>query len=130
MSMIAGFWNLPSKIKAIVEMDYQVLLIPVTLVQDWIHKYPSLNQLFYRQFNQRYDHLLMTIHQVLFNKMDQRLMDYLRNKSEALISPILDLRHHEIAKDPGTAREVVSRVLKKLETDGKIELQNHIIKIL
>ena len=92
--------------------------------------YPSLNHLFFRQFNKRYDDLLQTIHQVLFHKMDNRLLTYLQEKAKLLGSRQLDLRHHQIARELGTAREVVSRVLKKLEADKKVRQHPNFIEIL
>ena len=130
MSFSAGLWNLPSKVFAIAEEDTEVILLPVRLIQDWVRRYPSLNNLFFRQFNKRYDDLLQTIHQVLFEKMDKRLLDYLQEKAKLLGSKKLDLRHHQIARELGTAREVVSRVLKKLEADQKVRQHLNYIEIL
>ena len=130
MSFSAGLWNMPSRVFAVAEEDTQVLLLPIQLIQGWVRKYPGLNELFFRQFNQRYEDLLMTIHHVLFNKMDQRLLDYLRQKAQVLGSNKLDLRHHQIARELGTAREVVSRVMKKLEAENKVQQHAHMIEIL
>lgn len=130
MSFSAGLGNLPSKVRAIAIEESELLLIPVKLLQDWVRKYPSFNQLFYKQFNKRYDDLLETIYQVLFEKMDRRILDYLKHKSQALGEKRLNLRHHQIAQDLGTAREVVSRVMKKLELDLKILQEDQLIEIL
>lgn len=121
MSFTAGIWQVPSKVFAVAEEDSKVLLLPVDLLQKWLKKYPAFNDLFYKQFNQRYDDLLQTIHQLLFNKMDKRLYNYLKEKSEALDQKVLNLRHHQIAKELGTAREVISRVMKKLEKENKVK---------
>ena len=120
MSFTAGIWQIPSKVFAVAEEDSQVLLLAVDLIQQWIKKHPSFNDLFYKQFNQRYDYLLQTIHQLLFDKMDKRLYDYLKQKSNVLGEKVLNLRHHQIAKELGTAREVISRVMKKLEKENKV----------
>ena len=130
MSFSAGLWNLPSKVFAMAEEDTEVILLPVTFIQDWVRKYPSLNDLFFRQFNKRYEDLLHTIHHVLFDKMDKRLLEYLKEKAKVLGSKSLDLRHHQIARDLGTAREVVSRVMKKLEEEKKVRQLPHSIEIL
>ena len=130
MSFSAGLWDLPSKIFARAEEDSEVLLLPVSLVKEWVRNYPALNQLFFRQFNKRYDDLLQTIHHVLFDKMDKRLLDYLREKATVLNSQKLNLRHNQIARELGTAREVISRVLKKLEVENKVIQHNNYIEIL
>ncbi len=130
MSFSAGLWNSPSKVRAVAEEDTVVLLLPVDLVNRWVREHPKLNELFFRQFNQRYDDLLNTIHQLLFEKMDKRLMDYLREKSELLGSRFLDLRHHQIARELGSAREVISRVMKKLEREKKVRQHPNGIEII
>jgi CRP/FNR family transcriptional regulator len=129
MSFSAGLWNLPSKVFAITEEDSTLMLLPVPLINQWVRTYPALNNLFYQQYSQRYEDLLQTIHQVLFNKMDKRLFDYLQEKSKLLGQAQLDLRHWQIAQEMGTAREVVSRVLKKLEGENKVKQNGHFIEI-
>ena len=130
MSFSAGLWNLPSKVFAVAEEDTEAILLPVALVNEWVREYPALNRLFFGQFNKRYDDLLHSIHQVLFQKMDERLLNYLREKAHLLDHPILDIRHHQIAREMGTAREVISRVMKKLEQEKLVIQHPHGIEIL
>lgn len=130
MSFSAGLWRSPSKVRAVAEKDTEALLLPVEKMNYWVREYPQLNELFFRQFNQRYDDLLQTIHALLFEKMDKRLMDYLKEKSEVLGSRFLDLRHHQIARELGSAREVISRVMKKLEREGLVKQHMNGIEIL
>jgi len=130
MSFAAGLKNEPSNVYAQTEEDTTALLLPVEKIIGWIKHYPDLNSLFYQQYNLRYSELLETIQDVMFNKMDKRLYDYLREKIELLNTNPLKISHREIAGDLGTAREVVSRVMKKLENEGKVEQQVKGIKIL
>ena len=130
MSFSAGLWSSPSKVRAVAEEDTVALLLPVDLVNRWVREYPTFNQLFFQQFNQRYDDLLNTIHQLLFEKMDKRLMDYLTEKAQVHGSRFLDLRHHQIAREMGSAREVISRVMKKLEREKKVRQLAHGIELL
>lgn len=130
MSFAAGLKNEPSNVYAQTEEDTTALLLPVEKISDWIKQYPDLNSLFFQQYNLRYSELLDTIQQVLFIKMDKRLYDYLSEKAELLDKNPLKMSHREIANDLGTAREVVSRVIKKLENEGKVKQQSSGIKIL
>ncbi len=118
MSFSAGLENAPSKISAITDEDTIALLMPVSSVRQWVKDYPSFNRLYFEQFNHRYNDLLGTIHELLFNKMDTRLQDYLKQKVLLTGRNTIKLSHRQIAQDLGTAREVVSRVMKKLEQDG------------
>lgn len=129
MSFAAGLRNEPSNVFAQTEEDTTALLLPVDKLSGWMNRYPDLNSLFFQQYNLRYAELLDTIQNVLFNKMDQRLYDYLKEKSNLLNKNPLKISHRQIAADLGTAREVVSRVMKKLENEGKLEQNANGIKI-
>lgn len=120
MSFSSCLKGSPSQIFATTEKDTQALLVPIDKVQLWLKKYPSLNTLFYSQFETRYTDLLGNIQQLLFHKIDQRLYDYLVKKSAFSHKLPLKITHQYIANDLATAREVISRTLKKLEKEGKI----------
>lgn len=123
MTFYAALKNTPSKVFAITEEDSKVLLIPVQLLPNWLKEYPDFNELFYNQFNLRYSELLDTIGHLLLDRMDKRLYDHLKKKLELTSSNSIIMSHNQIANELGTAREVITRVLKKLETDGKV-IQN------
>jgi CRP/FNR family transcriptional regulator len=120
MSLTAIMEKSPSKIHAITEAPTQVVLIPARLVEDWLKTYPTFRQLFFQQFYQRYDDLLQTIQQLLFEKIDRRLLKYLKDKSALHQTRHLKLSHRQIAEDLGSAREVISRAMKKLENEGLV----------
>ncbi len=130
MSFSAGMKNEPSKIFAVTEEDTTALLLPTDKVALWVRDYPEVNQLFFQQYNLRYSDLLTTIHQLLFERMDKRLLDYLVNKSLLTGRNPIKISHRQIAAELGTAREVISRIMKKLENDGKIRQEANIIEIL
>lgn len=129
-SFSAATYNFPSRISAITEMDSEVLLLPVGKVSEWTKVYPRFNQLFFDLYHQRYLDLLETINQLVFNRLDERLFLYLKELSIQLKTDMLNIRHHEIAKDLGTAREVITRTIKKLEKEHKIRQTSNGIKIL
>ncbi|HQW02774.1 MAG TPA: Crp/Fnr family transcriptional regulator [Saprospiraceae bacterium] len=130
MSFSAGMKNEPSKIFAVTEEDTTALLLPTDKVALWVRDYPEVNQLFFQQYNLRYSDLLTTIHQLLFERMDKRLLDYLVNKSLLTGRNPIKISHRQIAAELGTAREVISRIMKKLENDGKIRQEANTIEIL
>ena len=130
MSFAAGMKNEPSKIFAVAEEDTSALLLPTDKVALWVRDYPEVNHLFFQQYNLRYSDLLTTIHQLLFERMDKRLLDYLVNKSLLTGRNPIKISHRQIAAELGTAREVISRIMKKLENDGKIRQEANTIEIL
>jgi CRP/FNR family transcriptional regulator len=130
MTFYASLKNTPSKVYASVEEDSKILLIPVRLLPQWLYDFPDLNQLFYDQFNLRYSELLDTIGHLLTDRMDKRLYEHLKNKSEIITTASIRMSHNQIANELGTAREVITRVLKKLENEGKIIQESGEIKIV
>jgi CRP/FNR family transcriptional regulator len=130
MSFAASLRNEPSKIFAITEENTTALLLPVDKVAGWTKQFPDINTLFFQQYNLRYSELLDTINHVLFDKMDKRLYDYLVEKVDLTAKNPLKISHRQIANELGTAREVISRVMKKLETEGKVKQHSSSIEIL
>lgn len=121
MSLTAILENNPSRIVATAETSTKAILIPANTVNELLRTYPALQQLFFRQFYQRYNDLLDNIHQLLFQKIDQRVFQYLDAKKQILQQNRIPISHKKIAADLGTAREVVSRALKKLEHEGLLQ---------
>lgn len=120
----------PSKIFAVAEEPSRLRLVPYSYVKGWIHQYPNFNFLFHRQFQHRYEDLLETIRQLTFLNLEERLMHYLTERSGLHKNPSIKLTHRQIADDLGTSREVVSRVLKKLERQGRLAQSTLGIQIL
>lgn len=129
ISFAATIHNKPSQIFAITEMNSNVLLLPANKILPWTTEFPRFNQLFFDLYHQRYLDLLETINQLVFKSLDQRVYTYLLELSNQLDSDVLNIRHYEIARDLGTAREVVSRIIKKLEKEGKASQTPYGIKI-
>jgi CRP/FNR family transcriptional regulator len=129
MSFSACINNQPSKVFAVTEEESEVLLVPVGKIPEWLRKYPDFNNLFYEQYDLRYKELLDTIQHILINKMDKRLYDYLLQKSEVMDRDEIIISHGQIANELGTVREVISRVMKKLEMEGKVTQMTNGIKI-
>ncbi len=130
MSFSAGLNNEKSKINAVTIDDSKVLLLPSNKVQEWVKRFPNFNRIFYNQYNVRYQDLLDTIHHLIFDKLDVRLYNYLKEKVDLKGEPVISITHQRIANELGTAREVISRLLKKLEKENKIGLTDKGIRVL
>lgn len=130
MTFNAALKNSPSKVFATTETDSKIILIPVQLLPEWLQKYPDFNELFYTQYNLRYSELLETISHLLLDKMDKRLYDYLKKKTALTSTNSIKMSHSQIANELGTAREVITRVLKKLENEEKVVQKGGEIKIV
>jgi len=130
MSFSANMNNEPSKIFAIAEEDSEVLLLPGQKLQEWQQQYTDVHQLFFQQYNLRYAELLSTIQHLLFDKMDKRIYDYLKERVRLTQKNPIKITHRKIADELGTAREVISRMMKKLENEGKVNQNQEGIKVL
>ncbi len=119
-----------SEIKAIAEEDSELMLIPSSIMDQWIMKYPTWKSFVMRTVRARFHELLQAIDHIAFEKLDDRLVNYLKEKSKATGSTLINLSHQEIANEMASNRVVISRLLKKLENDKKVILYRHQIKLL
>ena len=129
MSFSSCINNDKSKIFAITEEESSVLLIPSDKIAKWVIKFPTINMLFYQQYDLRYSEMIDTIHQMLYYKLDKRLLDYLSEKIKVTGKNPIKISHKEIANDLGTAREVVSRLVKKFEKQNILKQYHDSIEL-
>lgn len=118
-----------SEIRAITETETKLLMIPVKKMAEWMHQYTTWQNFILQSYNERMKELLEAIDTLAFLKMDERLLKYLRDKAMVNHDDVIHATHQEIAHDLHTSRVVISRILKKLETEGKIELFRNNIKV-
>lgn len=130
MTFTCCMQQFPSEIKAIAEGDVRFVALPVRLMDEWLVKYPTWKSFVMKTIRTRFTELLHTLDQVAFQKMDERLENYLRARSEHTGSRLIQLSHEEIAQDLATSRVVISRLLKKMENDGRLLLYRNQIKLL
>lgn len=130
MSFSSSLQNSPSRVFANTEEDSEILLISTDKIAQWRNQFPDINNLFFQQFNLRYAELLDTIHHVIFDKLDKRLLNYLEERVRLINHNPLKISHRQIAAELGTSREVITRVIKKLEAEGLIKQDKSGINIL
>ncbi|MTI19521.1 Crp/Fnr family transcriptional regulator, partial [Fulvivirga sp. RKSG066] len=121
MSITCCMENKKSAFSAIAEEDTTLWMIPMHLLNAWVEKYPEFRKFIFRSYQTRFDELLLAIDSVAFMKMDERLYKYLLDKKQASGSYEIKKTHEQIAQELNTSRVVISRLLKQLETEGKIE---------
>jgi len=119
-----------SVIKGTAEEDSVLLCVPVTLMEEWMAKYPSWKKYVMSTLLNRFTELIRAVDDVAFKKMDERLLSYLKERSKVTGSTVLNLTHQQIGEDLGTNRVVISRLLKKMENDKKLLIYNKQIKLL
>lgn len=120
MTFSSIFNDYTSKIYAFAEEDSEVLLIPVSVIHEWLIKFPEINRIFYGEYHRRFSDVMNMVNDAVFHKLDKRVLNYIRQQIELTGQNPIRLTHREIASNLGTSREVVSRVLKKIENEGEI----------
>ena len=118
-----------SMIKGVAEEDSVLLCVPVELMDGWMMKYATWKKYVMSTMLSRFTEMIKCIEEVAFKKMDERLISYLKEKSNIAGSSVLNLTHQQIGDELGTNRVVISRLLKKLEEDKKLLLYNRQIKL-
>ena len=119
-----------SEVKAIAEEDVELIAIPHVKLDEWLCKYPSWKNYIMRSFNERFIELLKSIESIAFHKLDERLIEYLKEKQRISGSAVIKTSHNLIADELATSRVVISRLLKQLENSKKIILYRNEIKLL
>jgi CRP/FNR family transcriptional regulator len=130
MSMVCCFGNSKSEIRAIAETDGDVIMIPVMKMEEWLGKYKSWRNYVFNSYNNRLKEMLSAIDNLAFNNMDKRVLLYLQEKVKINNSKEIHTTHQEIAYDLHTSRVVISRLLKALENEGKINLHRAFIEYI
>lgn len=130
MSIMAAEKNEKVMVKGIIEEQAQLVLIPVNKLSQLRKSFPQWNLYVYDLFSNKFEEVIEMIKVLTFSNKEKRLEDYLLKESAIKNTTELHHSHQEIAKELGSSREVISRLLKKLENDGKIELSQRHIKIL
>lgn len=129
MSFLAGIHNDTSKIKAIVEEDVQLLLIPVHKASEWIKEFPEWTDFIFNLYQKRFEELLEVVNALAFQKLDARLLHLLSQKSSLFQSKEITITHQQLADELSVSREAVSRVLKQMENEKLIVLSRNKITL-
>lgn len=130
VSIHCGMNQIKSRVKAIAEEESTALLLPSFEIDVWQKKYDSFNNFILNLYQKRFNDILDAFNELAFQKLDDRLFSYLKAKSKALNSNKIKMTHQDLADELGSARETISRILKKLEVEGKVKLQRSIVEIL
>ncbi len=130
MSITCCLEGKPASYQVLAEEDSALWMIPISYLDDWVVQYRSFRRFVFNAYQVRFEELLTTIDSVVFHKMDSRLYKYLLDTKQATGSFNIRKTHQQIADELSTSRVVISRLLKQLEKEGKIEQHRHLIEIL
>jgi len=130
MTMTCCMGQTKSEIRAIAETDAKLIMIPIQKMELWTSKYKTWRNFVFESYHNRLNEMLHTLDSIAFDNMDERLLAYLKEKARVNEDKTIHSTHQEIAYDLHSSRVVISRLLKKLENLGRIELHRNYIEIL
>jgi CRP/FNR family transcriptional regulator len=124
VSMVCTYQHETSQVLARALTDVVLLTIPLPYMEQWLVQYKSWHAFVIRTYRTRYDELLRTINEIAFKNMDERLEFYMLRQVKQL-GPHIRLTQQEIANDLNSSREVISRLMKKMERNGWIVIHRN-----
>ena len=127
LSVAAGLNRTKSVAYAETEMETKMFAIPIDVIRDLHSRYSQCDDFLLQLFHKRFNELILFIDSIAFKTVDFRLIQYLKQKQKKNGESTIHITHQHLADELGTAREVISRLLKQMERDGKIT--NHRSKI-
>ena len=119
-----------SKIKAIPEELTTVISVPISKLDEWMLKYKSWYYFVMDTYQDRFEELLKVVDGIAFHRMDDRLIEYLEKNAEASQRRVVHKTHQQIAQELNSSREVITRLLKKLEQRGMVRVNRNQIELL
>ena len=130
MSVLNGLYNENNQLKAVANEKSEVLLLPVEKLGILTKNHPEGIDYIFRIYHQRFQELLDVVNAVAFKKMDERLLRFLKKRSEVSGKRSIKITHEELANELGTARVVISRLLKQMESNKLVRLSRNKITLL
>jgi len=129
VSMICAVQSQTSEIMAQAEENTEVLMIPIQLMDEMMNHYKTWYQFVVQTYRSRFDELLMVVDNIAFRNMDERLEFYLKRHADKTGKRNIELSHQQIADDLNSSREVISRLLKKMEQRSLLKLHRNMIEM-
>ena len=105
---------------AVVEKEVRAALIPASILREWVTRYDVWREYVFGLMSKRLADVIATVEEIAFRRVDVRIAELLAGLAEEH-EPVA-ITHQEIAYELGTAREVVSRILKDFERANIISL--------
>ena len=128
MSFFGALHQDTSKVKGIAEEETEILFVPIGKVTQLIKDYPEWLNYIFKLYHKRFEELLEVVNEIAFKKMDQRILSFIHKRVELTKNKTITVTHETLANELGTARVVVSRLLKQMEDEGLVKLgRNKII---
>jgi CRP/FNR family transcriptional regulator len=127
LSITSSLNEKESQAEAIIEKKTRILVIEASKIRSWMERFPTWRRFVFKLYYDRMAELMGLLDLVIFKSVDTRLIKYLKEKA---VQNEVEVTHQQLAGQLGTAREVISRLLKQMEKEQLISLERGKIKIL
>lgn len=122
MSFLGGMHHETSKVRAVADEAVEVILLPIEKLTTLLNESSEMLDYIFRLYHKRFEELLEVVNAIAFKKMDERILNFLLEKKKISGSNEINITHQQLSEELGTARVVVSRLLKQMETNGTVKL--------
>ncbi|MDX1314281.1 MAG: Crp/Fnr family transcriptional regulator [Eudoraea sp.] len=116
-----------SHAEAIIERKTRLIVVEAEHVRSWMNQFSSWRKFIVKLYYERMAELMTLLDSVIFKSVDDRLIRFLKEKATG---QEVEITHQQLASELGTAREVISRLLKQMERDEYISLERGKIRII
>lgn len=130
LSMICAARFQASQLMAKAETNVTLLTIPLQFMDEWMSKYKTWYYFVLENYRSRFDEVLRTLDHVAFRNMDERLVYYLKRYQDTHKTNLVKISITEIAQELNSSREVISRLLKKLNEKGVVVTRKDHIELI
>jgi CRP/FNR family transcriptional regulator len=125
LSMVCASQQKTSELMARAMTPSKAIMVPIDKMDALMLEHKSWYYFVLETYRARFEEMLTVVDAIAFKAMDERLEFYLKNQARTLETTIIKTTHQEIANDLNTSREVISRLLKKMEQNGMISLHRN-----
>jgi CRP/FNR family transcriptional regulator len=119
--------QIPFPAFAVTTSEVKALSIPPDKVIDWLEHEPMWQKYMFALLSQRMINLIELVDTVAFESLDVRLEAWLQARAD---QEIIQITHQQIAEELASSREVISRLLKRFEKKGVVELGRGTITVI
>ena len=132
VNMLGIFLERPAMATAVVEVSTEAVIIPATAFRNWVESDRGMRTFVFESMATRLIDVMVLAEALAFRKMDQRLAHLLleRFSKERQSAGLIATTHEELANELGSVREVISRLLKRLERHGAIAMSRGQIELV
>ncbi|GAB4206713.1 MAG: Crp/Fnr family transcriptional regulator [Bacteroidia bacterium] len=129
-SIASGVFNDKIDIRVEAETDCEILFLPLDKFTSLLSKYPELFELLLQNYLGIFKKIVAKVSSLAFYPLDERVLFLLQEKYQLTENPIIETTHEELARELGSTREVITRILQQMEKENIVALKRGKIELI